>query len=39
MAYDEGLVQRIREAVDDQPGLSERKMFGTLDFARSLPPK
>lgn len=32
MAYDEGLAQRIREAVDDQLGLSERKMFGGIGF-------
>lgn len=32
MAYDEGLAQRIREAVDDQPGLSETKMFGGIGF-------
>jgi len=32
MAYDEGLAQRIREALDDQPGISERKMFGGLCF-------
>ncbi len=32
MAYDEGLAQRIREALDDRPGIAERKMFGGLCF-------
>jgi hypothetical protein len=32
MAYDEDLADRIREAVDDEPGLSEKKMFGGLAF-------
>ena len=32
MAYDEGLAQRIREALDDRSGISERKMFGGLCF-------
>lgn len=32
MAYDHGLAQRIREALDDRPGLSERAMFGGLAF-------
>ena len=32
MAYDEGLAQRIRENLDDRPGVSERKMFGGLCF-------
>lgn len=32
MAYDEGLAQRIRELLDEQPGLSERRMFGGLAF-------
>ena len=32
MAYDEGLAQRLREVFDDQPGLSERRMFGGLAF-------
>src|SRR5262245_4588549 len=30
--YDEGLAQRIREALEDQPRISERKMFGGLAF-------
>ena len=32
MAYDEGLAQRIREVLHDQPGLVEKKMFGGLAF-------
>jgi TfoX N-terminal domain len=32
MAYDEGLAQRIREAVSGEPGLEERSMFGGLAF-------
>jgi hypothetical protein len=32
MAYDEGLAQRIREAVREIPGLSEKKMFGGIGF-------
>ena len=32
MAYDEELANRIREAVQDEPLLSERKMFGGLAF-------
>ena len=32
MAYDEGLAQRIRELLDAQPGLSEKRMFGGLAF-------
>ena len=32
MAYDEGVAQRIREAVVSQDGVSERKMFGGLCF-------
>jgi TfoX/Sxy family transcriptional regulator of competence genes len=32
MAFDEGLAERIRDAVQDQPGMSERKMFGGLCF-------
>jgi hypothetical protein len=32
MAFDEGLAERIRDLVADQPGLSERKMFGGLCF-------
>lgn len=30
MAYDEGVAQRIREAIGSRPGISERKMFGGL---------
>lgn len=32
MAFDEGLAERIRDATADQPGMSERKMFGGLCF-------
>lgn len=32
MAYDEGLAQRIRETLQDQADLTERKMFGGLAF-------
>lgn len=32
MPYDEGLAQRIREALGDQPALSEKRMFGGLAF-------
>ena len=32
MAYNEALAQRIREALDDVSGLSEKKMFGGIAF-------
>jgi TfoX/Sxy family transcriptional regulator of competence genes len=32
MAYDEGLAQRVREALSGRADLSERKMFGGLCF-------
>lgn len=32
MAYDEGLAHRIREILNDQPGLVEKKMFGGVGF-------
>ena len=32
MAYDEELAQRIRAAVEGEPGLSEKRMFGGLAF-------
>jgi TfoX/Sxy family transcriptional regulator of competence genes len=32
MAYDEGLAQRIREVLDERPGLVEKKMFGGIAF-------
>jgi TfoX/Sxy family transcriptional regulator of competence genes len=32
MAFDEGLAERIRQLVADQPDMSERKMFGGLCF-------
>ena len=32
MAYDEGLVQRIREILEDRLGYEEKKMFGGIGF-------
>lgn len=32
MAYDEGLAERLREILQDRPGMSEAKMFGGLAF-------
>jgi len=32
MAYDEGLAQRIREAMADEPGVVEKQMFGGIAF-------
>ncbi len=32
MAYDEHLADRIRESVEGEPGLSEKRMFGGLAF-------
>lgn len=32
MAYDEELADRIRELVRDEPGVTERRMFGGLAF-------
>ena len=32
MAYDEGLAQRIREALGELPGLVEKRMFGGVGF-------
>jgi len=32
MAYDEGLAQRVRELISDQPGYQEKKMFGGIGF-------
>jgi TfoX/Sxy family transcriptional regulator of competence genes len=32
VAFDEGLAERIREQVGDDPAISERKMFGGLCF-------
>lgn len=32
MAYDEHLARRVRELVANEPGLTERKMFGGLAF-------
>ena len=30
MAYDEGLAERLRELVQERPGIGEKKMFGGL---------
>lgn len=30
MAYDEGLAERLRELLQDRPGIGEKKMFGGL---------
>ena len=32
MAYDEGLAQRIRDVLGEQPRLVEKKMFGGVGF-------
>ena len=32
MAYDEALAERIRALTDDEPGLTEKQMFGGLAF-------
>ena len=32
MPYDEGLAERIREALEDRSDVSEKKMFGGLAF-------
>ncbi len=32
MAYDEGLAERIRAVLDDERGISEKKMFGGVAF-------
>jgi len=32
MAYDEELADRVREVVQDEPGPTEKKMFGGLAF-------
>jgi len=32
MAYDEGLAQRIREILSENPGYEEKKMFGGMGF-------
>lgn len=32
MAYDEELADRIRAALEDEPGLTEKRMFGGLAF-------
>jgi TfoX/Sxy family transcriptional regulator of competence genes len=32
MAYDEGLAERIRTVLEDEPGVTEKKMFGGVAF-------
>ncbi len=32
MAYDEGLIERIREVLGEPPDIKEKKMFGGLAF-------
>jgi TfoX/Sxy family transcriptional regulator of competence genes len=32
VAYDDGLAQRVRELTDEEPGVSEKRMFGGLAF-------
>lgn len=32
MAYDEGLAERVRALVDDEPKITEKRMFGGLAF-------
>jgi TfoX/Sxy family transcriptional regulator of competence genes len=32
MTYDEALAERIRELLDGEPGVTEKKMFGGLAF-------
>lgn len=32
MAYDDGLAQRVREILEEEPGFDEKKMFGGLCF-------
>jgi TfoX/Sxy family transcriptional regulator of competence genes len=34
MAYDEGLAERIRGALDAESGITEKKMFGGIAFLR-----
>lgn len=32
MAYDEGLAERVREALRDEHGIAEKRMFGGVGF-------
>ena len=32
MAYDEGVAQRLREALGEEQGIAEKKMFGGIAF-------
>jgi TfoX/Sxy family transcriptional regulator of competence genes len=35
MAYDEGLAEQIRSVLEEEGGISEKKMFGGIAFLRS----
>ncbi len=35
MAFDEGVAQRVREALGDRLGINEKKMFGGIAFMHS----
>lgn len=32
MAYDEGLAERVRKSLQDQPNIEEKNMFGGVCF-------
>ncbi|OGA19663.1 MAG: hypothetical protein A3G25_01850 [Betaproteobacteria bacterium RIFCSPLOWO2_12_FULL_63_13] len=32
MAYDEGVAQRLREMLEGEPGIQQKRMFGGLAF-------
>ena len=32
MSYDEGLAERVREILEEEPGFAEKKMFGGICF-------
>ncbi|PKN05624.1 MAG: RNA methyltransferase [Deltaproteobacteria bacterium HGW-Deltaproteobacteria-9] len=32
MSYDKGLVQKVREILEEEPGFAEKKMFGGICF-------
>ncbi len=32
MAYDDGLAQRVRDILEEEPGFGEKKMFGGICF-------
>ena len=35
MAFDEGVAQRLREAIEDRPDIVEKRMFGGIAFMHS----